>query len=925
MTDAEQRAAAKKFAADWKDKGYEKGMSQPFWLSLLRDVLGIEHPEQYITFEEQVHLDHTSFIDGFIPSTKVLVEQKGLNKDLRKAIKQSDGSLLTPFQQAKRYVTELPLSKHPRYIVTCNFAEFNIYDMEKPSGEPEIIKLEDLGKEYYRLQFLVDVTDDNIRKEEDISLQAGDIVGLLYDEILKQYKNPESEETLKSLNMLCVRLVFCLYAEDAGIFEGHNKFHNYLKEIADKDIGGVRRGLIDLFKVLDTKPEDRDPYIDEALDAFPYVNGGLFADENIEIPRFTEKIIHIILEDASANFDWSVISPTIFGAVFESTLNPDTRRNGGMHYTSIQNIHKVIDPLFLNELKDELDKIKSYKTESTRIEKVHEFQNKLASLKFLDPACGSGNFLTETYISLRRLENEAITLLTGGQMVLGAVLDPVKVSISQFYGIEVNDFAVTVGKTALWIAESQMLKETEDIVHQQLEFLPLKTNANIVEGNALRIDWNDVVPSYQLNYIMGNPPFLGYSLQSASQKADIKHVAPDIGSNVDYVAMWYYKAASYIANTRIRVAFVSTNSITQGEQVAVIWKPLYERYHIHIDFAYRTFQWDSEANIKAHVHVIIIGFSSANSSQKFLLFESDRYKEVSVINPYLMEAEPIFIERRNKPICDVPQIYRGSQPTDDGNFIFTEEEMQDFLSKEPQASSLFRPYMMGKDFINRKYRYCLWLEGVAPDVLKKCPKVMERVKNVREFRAASKKEATRKKAETPTLFDENHECKTSYIAIPKVSSQNRRYIPMELLSAEVIAGDKLFMMPEASLYSFGVLMSNVHMAWMRTVGGRLKSDYSYSNTIVYNNFPWCDPTPEQRTKIEQTAQGILDARALYPNSSLADLYDEIAMPPELRRAHQLNNRAVMQAYGFPIKDFTESDCVAALMKMYQSLNESFDK
>jgi hypothetical protein len=389
--------------------------------------------------------------------------------------------------------------------------------------------------------------------------------------------------------------------------------------------------------------------------------------------------------------------------------------------------------------------------------------------------------------------------------------------------------------------------------------------------------------------------------------------------------MWYYKAASYIANTRIRVAFVSTNSITQGEQVAVIWKPLYERYHIHIDFAYRTFQWDSEANIKAHVHVIIIGFSSANSSQKFLLFESDRYKEVSVINPYLMEAEPIFIERRNKPICDVPQIYRGSQPTDDGNFIFTEEEMQDFLSKEPQASSLFRPYMMGKDFINRKYRYCLWLEGVAPDVLKKCPKVMERVKNVREFRATSKKEATRKKAETPTLFDENHECKTSYIAIPKVSSQNRRYIPMELLSAEVIAGDKLFMMPEASLYSFGVLMSNVHMAWMRTVGGRLKSDYSYSNTIVYNNFPWCDPTPEQRTKIEQTAQGILDARALYPNSSLADLYDEIAMPPELRRAHQLNNRAVMQAYGFPIKDFTESDCVAALMKMYQSLNESFDK
>lgn len=538
MTDAQQRVAAKKFAEDWKDKGYEKGMSQPFWLSLLRDVYGVEHPEQFISFEEQVHLDHTSFIDGTIPATKVLIEQKGLGKDLRKPIKQSDGSLLTPFQQAKRYVTELPLSQHPRWIVTCNFGEFNIYDMEQPSGEPEIVMLADLGTEYYRLQFLVDTEDDNIKKEMEISLQAGELVGVLYDEILKQYKNPEDEDTLKSLNMLCVRLVFCLYAEDAGIFGGHNMFHNYLKAIADKDMNDVRRGLIDLFKVLDTKPEDRDPYMDDALAAFPYVNGGLFADENIEIPRFNEKIVDVLLNNASADFDWSDISPTIFGAVFESTLNPDTRRAGGMHYTSIQNIHKVIDPLFLDDLKSELNEIKEITVERTRKSKLSAFQDKLAGLKFLDPACGSGNFLTETFISLRRLENETIMAMTGGQMVIGEVLNPVKVSISQFYGIEINDFAVTVGKTALWIAESQMLKETEDIVHMQLEFLPLKTNAFIVEGNALQIDWESVVPKYELNYIMGNPPFVGARLMSQSQKSDMSNIFDKLKGvgNLDYVS-----------------------------------------------------------------------------------------------------------------------------------------------------------------------------------------------------------------------------------------------------------------------------------------------------------------------------------------------------------------------------------------------------
>lgn len=566
MIDAMQRAAARQFAADWKGKGYEKGESQPFWLALLRNVYGVERPEQFIAFEEQVHLDHTSFIDGYIPETKVLIEQKGLGKDLNKPIRQSDGSLLNSFQQAKRYITELPLSQHPRWVVTCNFREFYVYDMERPSGEPEVILLENLEKDYYRLQFLVDTGNSNIQKEMAVSLQAGELVGRLYDAILKQYKNPEAPETLKSLNMLCVRLVFCLYAEDAGIFGGHAKFHNYLKGVANRDIRNVRLALISLFKVLDTKPEDRDPYMEDELDSFPYVNGGLFADEDIEIPRFTEKIVHLLLQNASESFNWSDISPTIFGAVFESTLNPETRRHGGMHYTSIENIHKVIDPLFLDDLKKELETIKGIMVERNRKRKLREFQSKLSELTFFDPACGSGNFLTETYISLRRLENEVLKELTQGQMILGdlGAYSPIQVSIGQFYGIEINDFAVTVAKTALWIAESQMMKETEDVVHMNLDFLPLKSYANIIEENALRTNWEDVVPKDRLSYILGNPPFVGARIMDSKQKKDVLSVFGKIKNvgNLDYVCCWYKKSAVFMQGTSIQAALVSTNSIS---------------------------------------------------------------------------------------------------------------------------------------------------------------------------------------------------------------------------------------------------------------------------------------------------------------------------------------------------------------------------
>ena len=936
MAEVKQRTAAKKFVEDWTGKGYEKGESQKFWIQLLGEVLDVEHPAQFISFEDQVHLDHTSFIDGYIPATKVLIEQKSVDKDLNKAIKQSDGSLLNPFQQAKRYITELPLSQHPRWVVTCNFQKFCVYDMERPNGEPQEILLKDLEKEYYRLSFLVDTGNEHLRKEMEVSIKAGEIVGLLYDALLKQYKDSNNEESLKSLNILCVRLVFCLYAEDAGIFGKHDMFLDYLRQY---DSSKMRKALIELFEVLNTKSEDRDPYLEDDLKVFPYVNGGLFAQEHIEIPQFTDEIRDLLLEKASANFDWSEISPTIFGAVFESTLNPETRRSGGMHYTSIENIHKVIDPLFMDELNAEFKSIEQETNQSSQTKKLKAFQEKLASLTFLDPACGSGNFLTETYISLRKLENAILRLLYKGQGRLGfeGDLNPIKVSIKQFYGIEINDFAVTVAKTALWIAESQMMKDTENIVHVDLDFLPLKTYANIVEGNALRINWEDVVTKDKLNYIMGNPPFVGYSLQTKEQKDDIASIYIDdkgktyktAGKN-DYVACWYFKASELMQNTNIKTALVSTNSITQGEQVASIWQPLYQRFNIHIDFAHRTFRWDSESNSKAHVHCVIVGFSCLENKNKRKLYSNERMQLVDNINAYLINADNIFIENIKKPLCDVPEMAKGSIPVDGGNLIIEAADYEDFIKKDPNAKNYIKKLVGSEEFINNKDRYCLWLVNVNPSEIKHCPLILERIGKVKEMRLSSTKEATRKFADYPLRFMEIRQPETDYLLIPRVSSENRKYIPIGYMSKDVISTDANMVLPNATLYHFGILISNVHMAWMRAVCGRLKSDYRYSNTIVYNNFPWCKPTDEQKAKIEKTAQGILDARALYPECSLADLYDELTMPPELRKAHQLNDAAVMEAYGFRIKDehtgksrwLTESETVAQLMQMYQELTKN---
>ncbi len=972
-TEKQRAASAAEFAERWKGRGYEKGDSQLFWTELLTEVFGIENPSQFIRYEEQVKVDKTNFIDGHIPSTRVLIEQKGIDKDLRKGSVQSDGSILNPYQQAKRYVANMPLSEHPRWIVTCNFKEFLVYDMEQPNGEPEQILLENLGKEYYRLQFLVDAKSEHLSKEMEVSMQASEIVGKIYEALLKQYDD-NSPEALRWLNILCVRIVFCLYAEDAEIFL-HDQFHDYL---ARYEVDDLRNALIRLFDVLKTPQEQRSKYLKDDLKAFPYTNGGLF-EEEIEIPQFTEELKQTLLKNASLDFDWSEISPTIFGAMFESTLNPETRRSGGMHYTSIENIHKVIDPLFLNDLRSELDTILEEKVERQRQKKLDAYQDKLASLTFLDPACGSGNFLTETYLSLRRLENEVIRERYHGQTMMGEFLNPIKVSIQQFYGIEINDFAVTVATTALWISEAQMLAETERIIHQDIEFLPLKSYTNIREGNALRMDWDvietpsdiptihannvhliiepkplmasepvveydevnvvtrrmdsDIKPDklrYQVNYdyIFGNPPFVGARMmaQGSSQKKDVENLFGKIKDvqDLDYVCCWYKKAAQVMQKTHTRAGFVSTNSICQGSQVPILWNVLLNDFHVHINFAYQTFKWNSEASEKAAVHCVIIGFSTDEVKNKYLYTSNGQMLQVSNISPYLFEGDNTFAVSQKTPLCDVPQMNFGNQPRDGGHFVLSEEEKNKLIQQEPSIARWIRPYIGAEEFIKQKSRYCLWLREAQPSDIKQSKILYERVQSVRDFRLSSSAKTTQGYAKVPHLFAQITQPEgTDCMLVPRVSSERRRYAPIGFINAGIVASDAVQIIPNATLYHFAVLTSNVHMAWMRVVCGRLEMRYRYSKEQVYNTFPWPSLTEAQKAKIEQTAQTILDVRAKYTGTSLADLYDEVTMPADLRKAHKDNDRAVMQAYGFSSKitEDQESLIVAELFKRYQELTK----
>lgn len=926
-TGTKQRQAAKRFADFWQGKGYEKGQSQPFWLSLLREVYGIAEPERYISFENQVHLDNTSFIDGYIESTHVMIEQKSLGKDLNKPIRQSDGRYLTPYQQAKRYSAELSWSKRPRWIVTSNFESFLIYDMEHPGVDPQLIFLKDLPDEFWRMEFLVDDEKTQIQKEKEVSENAGIIVRQLYDALSACYGDMEDERNQKSLNKLIVRLVFCLYAEDAELF-GHGQFQKYINHFDSEDLSDA---LFRLFEVLDTKEENRRKGLKPILAAFPYTNGGLFHDkegaDDTEIPFLSEEVKHLLVDVASP-FNWSKISPTIFGGIFESTLNPETRRARGMHYTSIENIHKVIDPLFLDDLKAEFKAIVDSQPRTTKKniilewrQKLATFQEKLASLKFLDPACGSGNFLTETYLSLRRLENEVIRILFGEGFM--GLEDIIKVSIQQFYGIEINDFAVSVATTALWISEAQTLRETESIITQDLSALPLKNYSNIHEGNALRMDWNDVISATEVNYIMGNPPFIGARMmaQGSEQKKDIENLFGKIKDvqDLDYVCCWFRKAAEMIQETTIHVGFVATNSICQGSQVPILWDVLLNTFHTHIDYAYQTFKWESEASEKAAVHCVIVGFSSALSTKPRQLFLSDGTKQyVSNISPYLVDGPSVFAVSQKTPLCDVPQMNFGNQPRDGGYFIFSEEEKSELEKKDPKAATWLRPYVGAVEFIQRKNRWCLWLRNAGPADIRSSKTLYERVDAVRQFRLSSNAKTTIGYAKVPHLFaqitqPEGVDC----LLIPSVSSENRFYVPIGFIPAGVIASNAVQIVPNATLYNFGILTSSVHMAWMRVVCGRLEMRYRYSKEQVYNPFPW--PSGKVNVeKIQQTAQGILDARARYPESSFADLYDPVTMPYDLQKAHRANDAAVLEAYGFP-KDASESEIVARLFKMYQDL------
>ncbi|MCD8303205.1 MAG: N-6 DNA methylase [Prevotellaceae bacterium] len=931
MRDARQEAA-KEFARKWQGQGSERAQCQPFWLELLGRVYGVEDPAGYIEFEKGVaKIDHTSFIDGYIPKTRVMIEQKGIDKDLGAPIRQSDGSLLTPYQQARRYIVDLPVDQHPRYVVTSNFREFWVYDMNRPAGDPEKILLKNLPREYYRLDFLVSNEKESLERQLEVSVKAGELVGRIYDAFHKQYLQPDSPRSLHSLNVLCVRLVFCLWAEDdVGIFGRRDIFHDYLYP---KVVNDCRGALMRLFRVLDTPERERDPYLRQEglIGEFPYVNGGLFRDQSVEIPPFDTSIKELLLRDASLRFDWSEINPTIFGALFESTLNPETRRSGGMHYTSVENIHKVIDPLFLSQLRAELREIRNTATQTARQRRALQFQDKLSRLTFLDPACGSGNFLTETYISLRRLENEALRIILGeGQTTFQTEgYQPVRVSLRQFHGIEINDFAVSVAKTALWIAEMQTLHETERILKRDLEFLPLKSNTNIREGNALRIDWRDVIQPEKLTYIIGNPPFAGKKEQSREQKADLMSLygkgISGIG-NMDYVTCWYIKAAEYMQGTNIQAAFVSTNSITQGEQPSVLSKKLAQN-NVSIHFAHRTFRWDSEASSRAHVHCVIIGFRTSPSPYPKFIYTDGVPKAVHNINFYLLDAPNVIITTRKKPLCDVPPMSYGSMPIDKNNLILDEEAVQKLLRENADNIQFIREYVGGDELLNGTKRWCLWLVDIDPQLYLKSKFIMRRIADNRNFRLyGSTRPQTNKAADTPQLFGEIRQPENGALVIPKVSSKERRYIPISYVKPGIIINGSALVIPNANLYHFGVLSSNVHNAWMRVVAGRMKSDYQYSAEIVYNNFPWPKATEEQMAAISETAQGILDARERHSNVTLANLYNEnnFILFSDLRTAHQRNDKAVMAAYGWlpgsPAYQ-SETACVSQLMLMYQQLTK----
>lgn len=928
---------AKEFVKRWKKRlgaipagsNNEQQDTQKFWVDLLINVLGIPSNtiDSFVDFERKVRGRR---IDVFVSDHNFLCEQKSWGIDLDKP-EPRNGGMETPLQQAMWYARHLSYSERPRWVMTCNFGTFRLYDLdnERPEDTVQEFSLEELPDSLYLLSFLTSNETSRLHKEQQLSIEAGAYVSRLYDALAKQYhhieeKDERAQEEQRSLNVLITRIIFLLYAEDADLLQSHQAFGRY----CEGDPAKLRRKLVDLFETIDTPLEQRDEYMDEDLAAFPYVNGGLFADSSIIVPQMTSEILEAIT-DASQDFDWREISGVIFGGVFEGTLNPETRHAGGMHYTSVENIERCLKPLFLDELWDELHEAEGERTAAKRKQALARLHDKVASITIGDPACGSGNFLTEAYRQLRTIENRIIedelSEETGnaGQTSLVIAQDsPIRVSLDQLYGIEINDFAVSVAKTALWITEEQMLRKTQEIyVGYDFDFLPLRSLSNLHEGNALKTDWSEVFPD-DLTYLVGNPPFLGARNQSKEQKAELLEVfdgAKNAG-NIDYCGAWYMKTARFTQGKRTRCALVSTNSICQGEQVANLWKPLHD-LGIHIDFAHNTFRWDNEAADKAHVFCVIVGFSRENCEKRLYVHDTPDAAEVKKaaksINAYLSDAPDAFIWNRNKPICDVPKIGIGNKPIDGGFYLLADEEKTDFLNKEPGAESYFHRWIGSREFLHGESRWCLYLGDAAFAELKELPRCRERIEAVREYRLASKSAPTRKLADRPAHFHVENMPKGNSIVVPKVSSERRRYIPMGFVGPETLCSDLVFLIPNASLYHFGVLQSQFHNAWMRTVAGRLKSDYRYSGGIVYNNFVWPEPTESQREEVERCAQAVLDARDAQEGATLADMYDpkNETFFPELMAAHRALDAAVEAAYGV---DFggDEEKIVAHLFNLY---------
>ncbi|WP_155873702.1 DNA methyltransferase [Corynebacterium rouxii] len=922
---SEKKLAAKLFAEKWENRGNEKSDTHSFWLELLRDVVGMEDVTTNVRFESRT--SQRGYIDVVIQDAKTFIEQKSIDVSLDKAdIRQ--GRVVTAFRQALNYANTMPNKLRPDYIITCNFAEFRIHDLNKVNAETDYISftLAELPDQIHLLDFLIDPQKSRAVREEKVSMDAGTLVGKLYDALRDQYLDPNSDASQHSLNVLCVRLVFCLFAEDAGLFE-KDAFYRYLDGLrADQ----VRVALRDLFEVLNTPVDSRDPYLSEQLKNFPYVNGGLFAKDE-QIPNFTDEILDLLVHEVSEKTNWAEISPTIFGGVFESTLNPETRARGGMHYTSPENIHKVIDPLFLDSLKAELDSILNASgiTANKRKKQLEAFHTKISELKFFDPACGSGNFLTETYIHLRKIENKILSELAGDQTQLGFSNVTLKVSLDQFYGIEINDFAVSVASTALWIAQLQANIEAESIVTANIESLPLRDAAHIHLGNALRTDWASVLAPEQCNYIIGNPPFLGARNQSKEQKAEIKDAFPlgtkNVG-NIDYVAGWYIKAAEYMECFPIRAAFVSTNSICQGEQVANIWYPI-TQMGFRINFAHDTFRWANEAATQAHVFCVIVGFSKQDDPVRLYHYEKpDSVPELQLptqLNPYLVDAPNNFIWDRSRPLSDVPRMVIGSQPIDGQNYIFEPDEKNEFVKLEPHSERFFFHFWGSREFIRHQDRWVLWLANASSSDFRKMPLARDLVEKVRKYRQSSRRLQTKKAANTPNHFGTEVISTTSSVVVPEVSSQRRKFIPMGFLTPDILCSNKIKLIADGTLFHFGVLQSTFHNAWVRSIGGRLKNDYSYSSGVIYNNFVFPEVNDVVRMDVEKRAQAVLDARSLYPEATLADMYDpdNDFLYPELMKAHRELDRAVEMAYGV---DFggDEQQIVAHLFKLY---NEKVEK